>query len=243
MLVALVSAKGAPGVTTTALCLAAGAAGLGMVVEVDPAGGDLECWTGPHGEAGLVGLAARPHSFGTRSDLDGYAVDIADGLRAVVAPTTETAMAGLVSRSIDQLGQALAASGELDVFADLGRFSGSSATTPLAAASDVVVVVCRPTLDSIEHARGLLAPGGVVDATATPAAVVVVGGDRPYGPDEIARALSVPVVGVLPWDPRAVVALVEQGLGRVWQRSALAAAAADIAAAVPTLATGVPARG
>ena len=48
MRLGLVSAKGSPGVTTLAL----GAAAImdAIAVELDPSGGDVECWLGPVGE-------------------------------------------------------------------------------------------------------------------------------------------------------------------------------------------------
>lgn len=107
MLVALISAKGAPGVTTTALCLVAVAGAGGLVVEADPAGGDLECWTGPHGEAGLVGLAARMRPDLTDTEMRGYAVEVTEGISAVTAPTTGAAMAAVLARAAGRLGPAL----------------------------------------------------------------------------------------------------------------------------------------
>lgn len=235
MLVALISAKGAPGVTTTALCLVAVAGAGGLVVEADPAGGDLECWTGPHGEAGLVGLAARMRPDLTDTEMRGYAVEVTEGISAVTAPTTGAAMAAVLARAAGRLGPALGGV-EADVFVDSGRWVPSSPAAGVLGAADVVLVVCRPTLDSIEHARGLVAPGGPVDGAPAGAAAVVVGGVRPYGPGDIEVALGVPVAGVLPWDPRGVVALVEHGVGRAWQRSALAAASGELAEALGRLA-------
>jgi hypothetical protein len=234
MLVALVSAKGAPGVTTTALCLAVHAGAGALVVEADPAGGDLECWTGPHGEAGLVGLTTRLRPGLTGGELRSHAVEVVNGITAVTAPTTGAAMTAVLSRAGDRLGSVLAGV-DVDVFGDLGRWSPSRSMTGMLAAADLVVVVCRPTLDSIEHTRGLVAPGGPIDATAAAAAAVVVGGSHPYGPSEIAVALGLPVVGVLPWDARGVVALVEHGDGRAWRRSALAAATDDLAEGIRAL--------
>src|SRR5215212_1925789 len=56
VLVVLTSAKGSPGATTTALVLAG--VGGGVVVECDPGGGDVRCWSpSVQGEgAGLVEL-------------------------------------------------------------------------------------------------------------------------------------------------------------------------------------------
>ena len=55
MRLGLVSAKGSPGVTTLAL----GAAEImdAIAVELDPSGGDVECWLGPVGEPGLIRVA------------------------------------------------------------------------------------------------------------------------------------------------------------------------------------------
>jgi MinD-like ATPase involved in chromosome partitioning or flagellar assembly len=235
MLVALTSAKGAPGVTTTALCLAAVADTGGLVVEADPAGGDLECWTGPHGEAGLVGLAARMRPDLTDTELRSHAVEVTEGISAVTAPTTATAMGAVLARAEGRLGPALGGV-KVDVFADLGRWVPSSPAAGVLESADVVLVVCRPTLDSIEHARGLVAPGGPVDGAPGAAGAVVVGGVRPYRPGEIEVALGVPVAGMLPWDPRGVIAVVEHGAGRAWQRSALAAASGELAGGLGRLA-------
>src|SRR5918995_4479796 len=91
MLLGLLSAKGAPGVTTAALCLAAAWPGGAVVVEADPAGGDLECWCGPLGEAGLVDLVTRARPGVDADVLRSCAVRVADGLAAVTAPTAEPA--------------------------------------------------------------------------------------------------------------------------------------------------------
>ena len=227
MLVCLTSAKGSPGVSTTALCLAAAGPGAAVVVEADPAGGDLECWTGPHGAAGLVGLATSLRPGMTGQELDSHAVDVVAGVRAVTAPTTEAAMAAVLDRAAGPMGEVLAHV-DTDVFVDLGRWLPARPLMSLLGAADLVLVLCRPTLESIEHTRGLVAPGGQVDGAGVPVAVVVVGGARPYGAGEITAALDRPVLGVLPWDPRGVLALVEHGTGRGWRRSVLAAAARDL---------------
>ena len=70
-------------------------------------------------------------------------------------------------------------------------------------------------------------------------AAVVVGGNRPYGPDEVSSALGVPVAGVLPWEPRAVLGLLESGVARPWSRSGLAGAATECAAGLERIAAEV----
>jgi MinD-like ATPase involved in chromosome partitioning or flagellar assembly len=231
MLVSLMSAKGSPGVTTTALCLAATAGERdALVVEADPSGGDLECWTGPHGEPGLVGLATTLRPTLSTHGVLRYAVAAVPGVSAVTGPTTETVATAVLSQANSGLTRALARL-DVDVFSDLGRWSPLQPTADRLSTGDVVLIVCRPTLESIEHARGLVASTDRVDV----AGVAVVGGIRPYGPDEITAALGLPVVGVLPWDPRAVLALLDRGVDRGWRRSALAAASAGLADGVRRL--------
>jgi hypothetical protein len=58
MLIGLVSAKGSPGVSIAALALTAAAGDAGLLMELDPSGGSLECWTGIPGEPGLVRVAS-----------------------------------------------------------------------------------------------------------------------------------------------------------------------------------------
>ncbi len=219
MLLGLVSAKGSPGVTTTALALtaAAGARGSSLLVEVDPAGGDLECWCGPLGEPGLLAVATDLARESDPEKLLDHAVDAAHGVRALVAPTNEAAATATLVPIVERLGPALATLDSMVVM-DHGRWSASHRAAGHVAAAALVGVVCRPTLDSIEHARWLVESLRRVNRAV---AVVVVGGTRPYGPDEVGAAIGVPVAGVLPWDPRGVLALVEGGTGRGWQRSAL----------------------
>jgi MinD-like ATPase involved in chromosome partitioning or flagellar assembly len=230
MIVALMSAKGAPGVTTAALCLAGTQSPDALMIEADPAGGDLECWSGPHGEPGLVTLATSLRPGLTGGQVQSHAVEAVPGVRAVVAPTTGTAASAALTTAGEWMGAALDGV-DGTVFADVGRWSPTQTTASRVAGADLVLIVCRPTLDSIEHARDLVAAAAA--AVESPIALVLVGGDQPYGPNEVARALGVPVVGSLPWEPRAVLGLVSGGArDRRWQRSQLAAASADLAAAV-----------
>src|SRR6266566_1751510 len=65
-LIALASVKGSPGVTTTCLALAAAWPGKRrLVIEADPAGGDLGPWLGLPPAPGLTGLAAAARHAGS----------------------------------------------------------------------------------------------------------------------------------------------------------------------------------
>lgn len=236
MLLAVLSDKGSPGVTTVALALAAAAAGDAptdgapapvLLVEADPGGGDLECWCGPLGVPGLLAAATDVQDATGGERLRGHAVEVVPGVGAVVAPTS----AGPVAAALEAAGPgfvaALAALAGA-VIVDCGRWQPTSppALALLLTRADLVLVACRPTLAGVEHTRSLLPSlrtgSGRVE-------VVLVGGERPYGPADVSRALGVPVAGSVPWDPRGVTALVGRGASRAFQRSALGMAAADIA--------------
>lgn len=225
MLVTLISAKGAPGVTTAAIAMTAIAAtrGRALMVEADPSGGVLECWCGPLGEPGLLGLAGKLPSANGADLVWDLSTEIGAGVRTVVGPTTATPMTVALAAIGSSLGPTLAGL-DAAVVVDAGRWIGHDGTAALVAASSSVVVVCRPLLDSIEHARGLISTlAGISPSTS----VLVVGGPKPYGPAEIEEALRSPVIGVLPWDTRGLNALLEPSRRRTWASSPLARAAAQ----------------
>jgi hypothetical protein len=88
LLVAVASAKGSPGVSTTCLGLAATwpHGWHPVMVEADASGGDVGVWYGLDAEPGLVGLAAASRRTG-RSDLVWeHAQQLPGGLPVVIAP-------------------------------------------------------------------------------------------------------------------------------------------------------------
>lgn len=235
MLLAVLADKGSPGVTTAALALAAaavgearggGAPGPVLLVEADPGGGDLECWCGPLGAPGLLAAVTDVGDAAGCERLRGHAVEVVEGVDAVVAPTSAGSMAAALQAAGRGFVAALAALAGT-VIVDCGRWQ--SPAPPLLdlllAEADLALVACRPTLGGVEHTRSLLPTlrpaGGRVE-------VVLAGGDRPYGPGEVSAALGATVAGVLPWDPRGVTALAGRGAGRAFLRSALGMAAAEL---------------
>lgn len=224
MVIGLVSAKGAPGVTAAALALVAATGDGGLLVELDPSGGSVECWTGPAGEPGLIRVASGLRRSVDPEALVSHAVEVARGLRAVLAPTAGGLAESTIAAVTDRLMPALAGLEET-VIIDAGRWSPSQPTARRLVGCDVVGVVCAPTVEGVEAARWL------VEALETARAGRVVAmpvGDRPYGPDEIEEAIGLPVLGPLAWDPRGLHALVTAGTSRGWVRSALARSARTI---------------
>lgn len=234
MLVGLVSAKGSPGVTTSALALAA-AADDGLLVELDPSGGSIEVWTGAGGEPGLVRVASGLRRSAGPDAVIEHVVDVPAGVRAVLAPTAGPYAESTVAMTRDRLTPALRDLAGTTTILDLGRWSRSQATAHRVSGCDVVGVVCTPTIDGVEAARWLVEP---MQAQSSGQVVVVVIGDRPYQAAEVAAAMGVPAAGALAWDPRGVGSLITRGAGRAWARSPLARSARTV---LSTLTAIVPA--
>jgi hypothetical protein len=220
VLLTLVSAKGSPGVTTTAAALAAAGAeqraatarsqGVDLV-ELDPAGGDIEPLTGPAGESGLLRAASdlRP------AVMVECTVDVPRGVRSLLAPTGSREACGTVMAGLDAWGPALSSLGGV-VIADAGQWDRAHPAAGRLHGSDLVGVVCRPDARSVEHVRHVLDD---LRSLVWPAPVVVLTvGDRPYPVAEVAKVLGVVAGGMLAWDPRGAAALWADGIGprRVW---------------------------
>ena len=218
-LIVLCSAKGAPGVTVTALAFTLTWNRRIILAECDPAGGDIcagylrEVRLDGHGLGRLTASLARRR---LAEDLWTQLVDLAPAERtamtrlmlpglsdpAQAAPWTERRAPGQPS-GWEQLATLLRSteggSTGYDVIVDYGRLSTANAPTPLLAAADAVLLVLRPTLPALRGVAvavaGLTVPGGA------PVGLVTVG-EGAYGSKELALELRTPVVAALPDDPR-----------------------------------------
>lgn len=226
MLLGLVSAKGSPGVTTTAVAFAA-VADDGLVVELDPSGGSIECWTGTAGEPGLARVASGLRRSAGHGAVIEHVVEAPPGVRAILAPTAGPFAESTIAMTHDRLAPALRDLGGTTVALDGGRWSRSQPTAHRVAACDLVGVVCAPTVDGVEAARWLVEP---LQAEAAAQVVVLLVGERPYPAAEVAAAIGVPTAGALAWDPRGVASLLAGGSGRGWARSPLARSARSVLA-------------
>lgn len=215
--IALASAKGSPGVTTTALALAwawpeAAAGRRVLVVDADMAGGDVS--TGylqgaVPAERGLLSLAAeRTSDLSDR--LWDHLVSLDDEQkRLVLTGITDRSQARALAPQWSPLAEALAALADaeppVDVLVDLGRLGTMGEATPLLEQVDLLLLGLRSTLTAAAATRSVVswlaqAPGG---ASLQPGHVgaVVIGVGRPYSVSEITEALGVPVVTSIAWDP------------------------------------------
>ncbi len=207
VLVGLVSAKGSPGVTTSALALASQWPRAALVVEADPFGGDVR--------AGL-GRGEWPSDAGIMEavvDMRSMDLDVAVAWR-LHRPTeySPSVLAGLgcVGQAStlpwSRIGSALARLPGADVVADCGRFAVADGVTPLLRVCDVVVVVTGSSLRAV-RAAARIAPRLQEERDVRPGdprvPVLVVGADAPYPASEVAVACRLPLLGELPDDPRA----------------------------------------
>lgn len=241
-LIALASVKASPGVTTTALALAATwkSAERRLLVEADPSGGDLGLWLGLPAAAGLAGLAAAARR-GHDGDLPWrHARELTGGTHLVTAPAgADQAAACVAALTTAGLPEELADAPE-PVLADCGRLYPGSPAIALAAAAAVTLLVIRPRVSELAHLepriRGLEQAGLRL-------ALVLAPDDRrqpsepSYPADEIAATFGVPVQATLPADPRTVNELARHAVdsGPVRRLPLLREAAAVTAALDATL--------
>lgn len=199
LVVALFSAKGSPGATTLGEALVAvmSRAGSAVLVELDPDGGDRAVAPGLSLQPGLTTLAAAGRHGALSEDVFvQHLQELPAGGQVLVGPASAVQAHAALASIVPSLAPAFAAFETGYVVADCGRMRSRSPALDVARHATVAIVVTRPTLDGVEHARERVA--GLDDLGARTRLVLV--GRQPYGPDEVARALGVPVLGVLAHD-------------------------------------------
>jgi len=237
--IAVGAAKGSPGVTTTVLALAARWPDHRepLVIEADPSGGDLVARLtslmveddGLHESPSTVQLAAASRSgVSARLLLEHLQRLPGPGeVRALVAPAGPfAATTAIEALSTGGLSRCLTALATVDTLVDVGRVDPGSSTLPLLRSADRFVLVVRPSLESVLHTRDLVAS---LRSLGRRASVLVIG-DRPYAPDDVAEAVDADeLVGVLPDDPVGAMALAGNARSpKVLARTRLVRAAAAI---------------
>jgi len=236
------SAKGSPGVTTTVLALAARwpEHREPFLVEADPAGGDIVARLASlEGDTGglrdtpsMVQLAAASRRGINSTSLIEHSQRL-PGLgevRALLSPASAfastTALTELVNA--DLAGHLAALSGH-DVLVDAGTIFPASPMVPVLRSIRWLNVIARPTLESILHTRELVAALGAMGVRCT----VVVVGDRPYAPIDVAEATGAHLLGSLPADPIGAAALAgEARNSKILGRSRLIRSAGAIASSL-----------
>jgi hypothetical protein len=216
-LYALVSAGGAPGVTTAAITLALTWPSPVIVAECDPSGGDilvgLLAGHMPAGrglmehamDAGRSGQAAAASLVTHLVPLDD------DRTRMLLPGLTDPRQAAGLEAAWPAVAATFSAQGA-DVIADCGRLdAGAGQPLAILSAARTVAIVLRPTLRQVWLARPRVEMLCQLVGSSAPLALLLIGPGT-HSAREVAHALGVPVAAALPADSRTACAL-SDGLG------------------------------
>jgi MinD-like ATPase involved in chromosome partitioning or flagellar assembly len=239
--IALVSAKGSPGVTTTALLLAAVWPGGATLLEADPAGGDLRTqFSDPTGQPlradrGVVSLlTAQAHDDvdDLIDELTAHSQLLPGGLPVVLGPSNASQVEALRPQW-SQLAHALRRHATVQhvVVIDAGRLGDPSSlalTLPLLRTCAATIVVARGTVTSLSHARDLL---GLLSRVGIPTRLLLIADARDSLDVADAVGLTPGRLHVLPDDPISAAALTGPW-NRKLDRSQLLTAARQIASSL-----------
>lgn len=240
-LVALCSVKGSPGVTTT--CVAMGArwpAGeRPVVVECDPAGGDLLARFRLELLPGLVSLAVAARRSAQPGLVWQHTQWLPGGLSVVAGPAGAAQARAAMGEISDAQASVLRLSADQSdtvVIADCGRLDPGSPAMAVVQAADVMLLLTRAHDDALSHVAVRLEEAAHWSRRPC---LVLVGDGCSTG--EVSRALGIEVLARIPEDPKGAAAC--EGLpGRraTPTRSALGQAIVDIAALVSSHARSEP---
>ena len=221
MLVAVVSVKGSPGVTTFSVALAARwpAQGRVVLVEADPSGGDVATRFCLPPSPGLLSLAAAARGTTDPGLLWQHTQALPGGLAVVTAPPdadlTRAALLALDSDSPSNtsLLRAAANTPGTAVLVDCGRVDPGSAAMDIVRQADVLVLLTRAHADDLAHlARRLPAVGRWA-----PRSMLLLAGEG-YSLAEVSRELGVSPLGRVPHDRRGAAVLCGRSSSH-WGRS------------------------
>ena len=222
MRVVFAAARSAPGVTTAMLACASVWPGRVLLVEAAEDGGALAARFALPVEPGLTTLTAASRHGANGAGPAGLlsqhvqVLPGTDRIDALIGPASLEVAQALLRTAAGRLA-GLLEQAEADVLVDAGRLPAAPLAAPLLASADRLVLVVRPRVEELTalahrlpHLSGL-----------GPAPELLLVGDRPYGPAEVAETLGVPVVGVLAHDPDAAEALAAAGSPRRLARGPL----------------------
>jgi MinD-like ATPase involved in chromosome partitioning or flagellar assembly len=208
--ISLLSAKGAPGVTTTtvALAMAWSSAHPGrraLAVDADPIGGDTAAGVlrgAVPTSAGVLPLATS-RGLAPRDALDAACVHLrADGSVRLLPGVPDQARAAALPLAWDVLAEQRADLHHdgTDLLVDAGRVARAGIGCAWLADCDLAVLVVRPTLPAVVAAHRFVEtwPAGGV-----PLHLLVVRAESPYGVAEVGEAVGLPVLGAVAFDPTA----------------------------------------
>lgn len=206
-LICFASQKGSPGVTLSALAVAAAWPNLAgrrkLLVEADPDGGVLAVRYRLGREPGLLSLVGAGRGGMSRDGLWNHTQRLPGGLPVVVAPDRPEQTTAALTASGSALGEWLQSLDDVDVIADVGRLGVSSPAIPFATSADLLLMVARPTAAQIQPGAERLA----TLARSTKHVGWCLIGTKPYSAAEVEEVHGIRVVGTLADDPKGATAL------------------------------------
>lgn len=206
-IIALASAAGSPGVTTTAVGLALLWPRPVLLVEADPTGGSAILagyFRGSHPyDVGIVELAltAAPLSDALRD----VARPIPGTQVSFIAGTRSRGQANALHEVWNPLAEALTEleSNGQDVIVDCGRLGLAHGPEPLAQGADLTLLLSRTDLPSLSAARTwadfVSQPGPAVRQ----AGLLLIGEGKPYSAAEVRTVVDLPVIAAIADDSAA----------------------------------------
>jgi len=249
VLIAFVSAKGSPGVTTTVNALGGIWPSDVVVADFDPAGGDFALrHRGVDGEPldndrGLLSLAAAARRGTGEADL-GEHVQVASGGLQVIPGVTRPEQFTGIGAAWPAVATMLANS-PFDVLVDCGRVVPGTPLLPVLTAADAVIFVVRPGIEYYAHLRErlrwLAEPLHIGELGSIPLGIALIAGSSDTSaPRDLDRLLQydghqVSVLGRIAEDPKAAGALAGRWSRRI-DRSLLIRSARELAESARALA-------
>lgn len=223
-LVVLGAVRSSPGTTTAALAIA-GCVPDAVVVEADPDGSVIAPRFQLRREPNVASLATATRASLDREVIAEHAQLLPGGVPAVIGLASPDHSISFWRNAGPRLAASLAALDDQLVIVDAGRLTPASPAAVLAEHAAMTVLVARPMPEELLALSHRLA---AIRERCRSCAVLLIG-EHPYGPTEVARQLDVDVLGVISHDPRAAAALAGVGYERGLRRSALARSAREIA--------------
>lgn len=228
--ITLTSAKGSPGVTTTALALALIWPRPCLLLEADMAGSSSILAGYFQGQTrqdrGLIDLADAFRRDELTEGLNRASMPLPNSTARFVPGLRTTAQSGTMTRLWEPIATALRALERTgtDVIVDAGRASTVGAPMPLLRESDLVLLVTRSSMPALAGARALagsLREDLTSRGTGEDAVVsVMVGEGQPYPRKEASGIIRLPVVASVDWDPvNAEVLSLGKDAPKRWQSS------------------------
>ncbi|WP_346537239.1 ParA family protein [Micromonospora sp. DPT] len=239
-IIALVSAKGSPGVTTTALACALSWHRRLVLAECDPAGGTIlagylgGALDGPRGIGELAVGELRDGNLEAAFWSQLVDLDAPRRERLLLPGVVDPAQAGSVSplwqRFADFFGSLEKGQPPYDVIVDCGRLQVPGPPWPVLRAAAVVLLVTRAQLPDLSATRSMIRTieRDFTEHRVPPGTLrLLVVGDG-HGKGEISKALRVPVIATLPADPRTAEVLSLGGTVRAGRPLMRAAGALEV---------------